>query len=98
MKYENYCKDMFESKPDYSKIVLLIFLIQNDDDLLRECGFLKSDINRLNKEFKTILMEQNEENLDYILNQEESIIEKTLKKILENDINRLSLLATILNK
>ena len=40
------------SIPDYRKIVLLISSIQNDDDLLKECGFLKSDIIRLNKEFK----------------------------------------------
>ena len=33
-----YFKDMFESIQDYKKIVLLIFLIQNDIDLLKECG------------------------------------------------------------
>ena len=52
MKYENSFKDLFESIPDYRKIVLLMFLIKNDNDLLAECGFLKDDINRLNKEFK----------------------------------------------
>ena len=52
MKYENYLKDIFESIPEYRKIVLM-FLIKNDEDLLKECGFLKSDINRLNLEFKT---------------------------------------------
>ena len=42
---------------------------------------LESDIKRLNKEFKNILLEQNEEYLDYInRNQEESIIEKILNK------------------
>ena len=30
MNYENYFKDMFESITYYRKIVLLIFLIQND--------------------------------------------------------------------
>ena len=45
---------MFKSIPDYRKIVLLIILIQNDDDLLKECGFLKSEINRLKKEYKKI--------------------------------------------
>ena len=80
MNYENYFKDIFESIPDYRKIVLLIFSIQNDDDLLKECGFLKSDIIRLNKEFKTILIEQNEEYLDHIKNEEESVIEKILNK------------------
>ena len=30
MDYEKYYKDMFESIPDYRKIALLIFLIQNE--------------------------------------------------------------------
>ena len=71
---------MFQSIPDYSKIVLLKHLIQNVDDFLRECGFLKSDIFHLNKEFKTILIERNEENLDHIKNEESSVIENILNK------------------
>ena len=47
-----YFKDLFESILDYKKIVLLIFLIQNDRDSLLETGFSKNDINRLNFEFK----------------------------------------------
>ena len=35
---------MFESIPDYRKTVLLIFSIKKDEDLLKECGFLKNDI------------------------------------------------------
>ena len=66
----NYFKDMFESIRDYRKIVLLIFLIQNDKNLLHEVGFSERDINRLNLEFKNILIEQNEEYLDYIKNEE----------------------------
>ena len=80
MNYENYFKDMFESFPDYRKIVLLFFLIQNDKDLLKECGFLKNDVHRLSLEFKNILMEENEEYLDGIKNEEVSIIEKILNK------------------
>ena len=53
-----------------------MFLIKNDNDLLNECGFLKDDINRLCKEFKTILIEQNEEYLDYIKDEEEAVIER----------------------
>ena len=53
----NYFKDMFESIPDYRKTVLLMFLIKNEDDFLQECGFLKSDIERLCKEFRNILSE-----------------------------------------
>ena len=71
---------MFEFIPDYRKTVILIFLIKNDDDLLKECGFLKSDINRLIKECKNILTEQNEEYLDYTKNQEESVVERFLNK------------------
>ena len=47
-----YFKDLFESIPDFRKIVLLLFLFKNDNDLLTECGFLKDDINRLNLEFE----------------------------------------------
>ena len=43
-------------------------------------GFNKNDINRLNLEFKNILLEEHEEYLDYIKNEEESIIEKILNK------------------
>ena len=46
MDYVIYFKDMFESIPHYKRIVLLLFLKKNDEKLLEECGFLKSDINR----------------------------------------------------
>ena len=80
MNYENYFKDIFEAILDYRKIVMLVFLIQNDNDLLTECGFLKSDINRLNEQFKKTLLERNEKYLSYIKNEEESKIEKILNK------------------
>ena len=76
----NYFKDLFESIPDYKKIVLLMFLIKNDVNFLYECGFLKGDISILYREFKNILLELNEDYLDYIKNQEESILEKFLNK------------------
>ena len=76
----NYFKDIFESIHDYKKIVLLIFLIQNDKNLLKEIGFNENDINLLNLEFENILIEQNENLLSYIKNQEESIIENFLNK------------------
>ena len=75
-----YFKDLFKSIPDYRKIVLLIFLILNNKNLLKEIGFSKSDGNFLNLEFKNILIEQHEDYLDYIKNEEESIIEKILNK------------------
>ena len=76
----NYFKDLFESIPDYKKIVLLMFLIKIDLHFLYHCGFLKGDIKFLYKEFKNILLELNEDYLDYIKNQEESILEKFLNK------------------
>ena len=80
MNNTNYFKDLFESIPDYRKIVLLLFLIKNDKDLLREVGFSEGDINRLNLEFKNILIDQHENYLDYIKNEEEGIIERFLNK------------------
>ena len=80
MNYENYFKDIFESITDYKKIVLLIFLIQNDKNLLKEIGFGKNDINLLNSEFKNILLEEFENYLDYTKDQEESPLEKFLNK------------------
>ena len=76
----NYLKDIFESIHDYKKIVLLIFLIQNDKNLLKEMGFSENDFSLSNLEFKKILIEQNEDFLSYIKNHEESITEKILNK------------------
>ena len=76
----NYFKDLFESIPDYRKIVLLMFLIKDDKNLLKEVGFSKNDINFLSLEFKNILLEEFEEYLSYIKNEEESVIERFLNK------------------
>ena len=54
MNYEIFFKDMFESIPDFRKIVLILNLFKNDGDLLNECGFLKSDINRLSLEIRNV--------------------------------------------
>ena len=78
MNHVKIIKDMFESVSDYRKMVILMLSIKNDQDLLKEGGFLKNDNKSLNKEFNKILMEQNEENLNYFEN-EESTIEKILK-------------------
>ena len=80
MNNTNYFKDLFESIPDYKKIVLITFLIQNVKNSLKEIGFSERDINQLNLEFKNILLEEHEDYLDYIKNQEESILEKILNK------------------
>ena len=84
-------KDLFESIPHYRKIVFLMFLIKNDVDLLTECGYLKNDNNRLWLEFKKILLEQNEDYLEYIRKEEETNIERIFRKKMENDNNRLSI-------
>ena len=75
-----YFRDLFESITDYKKIVLLMFLVQNDKNLIKEIGFSKNDINLLNLEFKNILLEEFENYLDYIKDQEESVLEKFLNK------------------
>ena len=71
---------MFESITDFRKIVLFLFLIQNDENLLQEIGFSKNDINLLNLEFKNVLLEEYENYLDYIKDQEEYVLEKFLNK------------------
>ena len=76
----NYFKDLFESIPDYRKIVLLMFLIKDDKNLLKEIGFSKNDINLLSLEFKNILLEEYENYLDYVKNEEESMVVKFLNK------------------
>ena len=70
MNNSNYFKHIFESIPNYRKIVLLIFLIKNYEDFLVEIGFSERDINLLNLEFKNILLEEFENYLDYIKDQE----------------------------
>ena len=76
----NYFKDLFESITDYKKIVLLILLIRNDKKLLHEYGFSERDINHLNLECKNIIIDQHGEYLDYVKNEEESVLEKFLNK------------------
>ena len=80
MNNTTFFKDLFESIPEYRKIVFLLFLIKNDKDLLHEVGFSERNIKRSNLEFKNILIDQHEKYLDYIKNEEESIIERFLNK------------------
>ena len=71
---------MFESIPEYRKVVFLMFLFKNDVDLLAECGYLKNDNNSLCLEFKKISLEQNKEYIDFIKIGKKTIIEKILNK------------------
>ena len=52
-----------------------MFLNKKEFNFLYECGFLKGDNNFLYKEYKNILLELNEDYLDYIKNEEEAVIE-----------------------
>ena len=76
-------KHLFESIPDYRKVVLLLFLIKGDKNLSKEIVFSKNDINQLSLKFEKILLEEYEKYLDYIRNEEESGIEKCLNKSME---------------
>ena len=80
MNTSNSFKDLINTISDYRKIVLLVFLIENDKNLLKEIGFTKNDIKVINLEFKNILIKRYEEFLDYVKDQEESILEKFLNK------------------
>ena len=53
MHHVKYFEDLFDTIPDFRKTVLLMFLNKNDIDMLKGCGFLKNDINRLKKSVKT---------------------------------------------
>ena len=44
MNKVNNFTELFESIPDYKKIVLLMFLNKNDVNFLYESGFLRFDI------------------------------------------------------
>ena len=57
-----------------------MFLIKNNVNFSYECGFLRGGINFLYKEYKKALLELNENYLDQIKNQGESIIEKMFNK------------------
>ena len=74
--YINCFKDFFKSIPDYGKVALLIFGTKGNDNLLVECEFLKFVNKRLYKEFKKLLNEENEDYIDYVKDQEESITER----------------------
>ena len=52
MDYGNYFKDLLESNFDYRKILLLMFFVKNDKDLVLESGFDERVINLSNLEFK----------------------------------------------
>ena len=76
MDQVTFFEDTFESIPVYRKIVLLIFLIKGDKNLIKENGFSRHDMNQLSPEIKNILIEQHENYLDYVEDEEEYTVEK----------------------
>ena len=80
MDHVNYFRVLFESDTDYRKTVLILFSIKNDIYLKKESGFSRNDINGICLEFKSMLMEQNEEYLIYIQKEKEYFIEKVINK------------------
>ena len=73
-----YFKDMFESIPNYRKIILLCFIIKRDDVLLREFGLSDDFIKKLYDDCKQIMISDMDQYFSHIKNLEESIIEKIL--------------------
>ena len=71
---------MLKSIQDYRKIVLLIFIIKQDNDLLLEMGLSDDFINKLYKGCKKILESEIEDYESHVKNLEESILELTLNK------------------
>ena len=80
MNNSKHFRDLIEIRPDYMKKVILLVLIKNDKGMLLEIGLSERYINRLNLEFKNILIQHHEEVKDYVKNEEESVIEKFLNK------------------
>ena len=80
MDHVHYFKDLFESIPEWRKIVLLLFSFRSDDDVLFACGFAKNDIKRHRLELKKLNNGQNKEYPDYIKNEEETTTEKFFNK------------------
>ena len=60
---------------DYRKIVLLIFIIKRDDELLTEMGLTEDFIKKLYKKCEKIFKLEKEEDESHIKNLEESILE-----------------------
>ena len=80
MDYAMVFKNMFESIPEFRKIVLLLFLVKIDVGLITECGFLKTDFICLCEKFNLTSLEQNKDYLGYKKSEKESFVEKILDK------------------
>ena len=71
----SYFKDMLNSIPYYGKVILLCFIIKQDDTMLREFGLSDDFIEKLYNECKQIMMSYMDQYFSHIKNLEESILE-----------------------
>ena len=72
----NSFKDMLKSIQQYRKIVLLIFIIKQDNDILKESGMSQTFIEKLKGGCKKILNNESDDYNDHIKTLEESILEE----------------------
>ena len=72
----NYFKELLKSIHDYDKIILLIFIIKKDNDVLLESGMSQKFIDKLYNGCKKVLNNEIDDYNDHIKNLEESILEK----------------------
>ena len=80
MDLTNYFKELFESMTVFRKVVLLALLFQDNKNLLKEIVLKNKKFNQISLEFLNNLLEQHEEYLEYVKNEDESVIEKFLNK------------------
>ena len=76
----NYFKDLLESIRENRKIILLCFIIKQDNIILKEIGMSEDFIKKLYNEYKEILKGELDEYNSHLKNLEESIIERILNK------------------
>ena len=72
----NYFKDLLKSINDYAKIILLIFIIEKDCNVLNEAGLSDDFIDKFYKRCTKVLNQELDNYNDHIKNLEESILEK----------------------
>ena len=72
----NYFKDKLLSIRDFKKIVLLIFIIKRDDELLTEMGLSNDFITKLYKKCEKIFKLEMEDYDSHVKNLEESVLEE----------------------
>ena len=80
MNHVKFLEERFESTPGCRNSVIFLYSDEYIDDLSDEYGFLKNDSNRLCLGFETNLIEQNDEFFDDNKLEEESTLERFLKK------------------